>query len=108
MDFITTTIPEVILVVPRIFKDSRGYFLEQYKHSLFTKNGIADTFVQDNMSHSSKGTLRGLHYQLPPKAQGKLVSVLSGEIFDVAVDIRKDSPTYGQWVGQRLNEQNHL
>lgn len=100
------SIPEVILVKPRIFKDDRGFFSEAYKQSLYQANGIAKTFVQDNRSRSSFGTLRGLHYQLNPKAQGKLVSVVRGEILDVAVDIRKGSPSFGKWVGAILNEEN--
>jgi len=100
-------IPDVILVEPKTFPDDRGFFRESYKESEFIKNGINTKFVQDNYSHSSKGTLRGLHYQKDPKAQAKLVTAIKGEIFDVAVDIRKNSPTYGQWVGETLSEQNH-
>ena len=99
-------IPEVILVRPRVFKDDRGFFVEAYKHSVFVAGGITETFVQDNRSRSSRNTLRGLHYQKLPKPQGKLVSVVRGEILDVAVDIRKGSPTYGQWVSAILNEEN--
>ena len=100
-------IPEVILVTPKSFPDERGFFLESYKESEFTSNGIKTIFVQDNLSHSVKGVLRGLHYQKNPKAQAKLVIALRGEIFDVAVDIRKNSPTYGKWVGEILSENNH-
>ena len=100
-------IPEVILVTPKSFPDERGFFLESYKESEFTSNGIKTIFVQDNLSHSVKGVLRGLHYQKNPKAQAKLVIALRGEIFDVAVDIRKNSPTYGKWVGEILSESNH-
>jgi len=89
------------------FSDDRGFFLESFKESSFIENGINTKFVQDNYSHSIKGVLRGLHYQKNPKAQAKLVTVLRGEIFDVAVDIRKDSPTYGKWVSEILSEQNH-
>jgi dTDP-4-dehydrorhamnose 3,5-epimerase len=100
-------IPEVILAKAQEFSDERGYFLESFKESIFTNNGIDTKFVQDNFSHSVKGVLRGLHYQKNPKAQSKLVTTLRGEIFDVAVDIRKNSPTYGKWVGEILSEQNH-
>ncbi len=101
------SIPEVILVEPKVFPDERGFFLESFKESTFQENGITTKFVQDNYSHSIKGVLRGLHYQKNPKAQAKLVTAIRGEIFDVAVDIRKDSPTYGKWVGEILSEQNH-
>lgn len=100
-------IPEVILITPNSFPDERGFFLEHFKESEFSSNGIKTKFVQDNFSHSIKGVLRGLHYQKNPKAQAKLVSALRGEIFDVAVDLRKDSPTYGKWVGEILSENNH-
>ncbi len=100
-------IPEVILVEAKSFQDDRGFFLESFKESVFTKNGIKTKFVQDNFSHSIKGVLRGLHYQINPKAQAKLVTALRGEIFDVAVDIRKGSPTYGKWVGEILSLENH-
>lgn len=100
-------IPEVILVEAQAFPDERGIFVESFKESVFSANGIKTSFVQDNLSHSIKGVLRGLHYQKNPKAQAKLVMVTSGEIFDVAVDIRKGSPTYGKWVGQILSSQNH-
>lgn len=100
-------IPEVILVTSKSFPDERGFFLESFKESEFASNGIKTTFVQDNFSHSVKGVLRGLHYQKNPKAQAKLVIALRGEIFDVTVDIRKDSPTYGKWVGEILSENNH-
>jgi len=100
-------IPEVILVEAQAFSDERGFFIEGFKESVFSTNGIKTKFVQDNFSHSVKGVLRGLHYQKNPKAQAKLVTATSGEIFDVAVDIRKDSPTYGKWVGQVLSNQNH-
>ena len=100
-------IPEVILVEAKAFLDDRGFFLESFKESIFVSNGINTKFVQDNFSHSVKGALRGLHYQKNPKAQAKLVVTLRGEIFDVAVDIRKNSPTYGKWTGEILSEQNH-
>ena len=101
-------IPEVILVTSKSFSDKRGFFLESFKNSEFTTNGINTKFVQDNFSHSIKGVLRGLHYQKNPKAQAKFVTALRGEIFDVAVDIRKQSPTYGKWWGLSLSEVNHL
>ena len=100
-------IPEVILVEAKSFLDDRGFFLESFKESNFISNGINTKFVQDNFSRSVKGVLRGLHYQKNPKAQAKLVTALRGEIFDVAVDIRKNSPTYGKWVGENLSDQNH-
>ena len=100
-------ISEVILSEAKAFPDDRGFFLESFKESNFVSNGIDTRFVQDNFSHSVKGVLRGLHYQKNPKAQAKLVIVLRGEIFDVAVDIRKNSPTYGKWVAEVLSEQNH-
>jgi len=99
-------IPDVILVEPRIFPDDRGFFAEIFKASDFKVNGISETFVQVNLSRSQKDVLRGLHFQLNPRAQSKLVSVLRGEIFDVAVDIRRGSPTYGQWAGENLSETN--
>jgi len=100
-------IPEVILVEAKAFPDNRGFFFESYKESSFSSNGVDTKFVQDNFSHSVKGVLRGLHYQKNPKAQAKLVVTLRGEIFDVTVDIRKNSPTYGKWIGEILSEQNH-
>jgi len=100
-------IPEVIQVEAKAFPDERGFFMESFKESAFSTNGINTKFVQDNFSHSFKGALRGLHYQKDPKAQAKLVTALRGEVFDVAVDIRKGSPTYGKWVGEILSEQNH-
>ncbi len=101
--FHKTAIPEVVLVEVKAFADDRGFFMETYKHSEFAANGIAETFVQDNCSHSIQGVLRGLHYQKAPNAQGKLVMAIAGEIFDVAVDIRRGSPTYGRWVGELLS-----
>mgnify|MGYP001277866109 CR=1 FL=1 len=96
-------IPEVLLIESKQLGDQRGRFMEIYKQSVFSANGISDTFLQDNYSYSLKGTLRGLHYQLHPKAQAKLVIVLRGEVFDVAVDLRQGSPTYGRWVGVTLS-----
>ena len=100
-------IPEVIIVESKVFPDDRGFFLESFKESSFAYNGIDTRFVQDNFSYSIKGVLRGLHYQKNPQAQAKLVIALQGKIFDVAVDIRKGSPTYGTWVGEILSEHNH-
>ena len=99
-------IPEVILIEPVVFEDERGFFMETYKYSDFSNFGIKERFVQDNHSKSKKGVLRGLHYQKNPKAQGKLVRCIRGKIFDVAVDIRKGSPTFGKWVGVILSEEN--
>jgi dTDP-4-dehydrorhamnose 3,5-epimerase len=100
-------IPDVVLIEPKVFGDERGYFFESFNQTAFNQTiGYEVQFVQDNHSKSQKGVLRGLHYQLPPKAQGKLVRVIQGEVFDVAVDIRKDSPTFGQWVGVILSAEN--
>ena len=101
-----TTIPEVLIFEPAIHKDERGYFIETWRASHFSQRGITADFVQENQSKSVKGVLRGLHYQLR-HPQGKLVRVLSGEIFDVAVDIRRSSPTFGQWTGVRLDARRH-
>ena len=105
--FSSLEIPDVKLITPKYYLDERGYFLENYKESEFLANGIDAKFVQDNFSHSIYGVLRGLHYQTELKQQAKLVSVISGEIFDVAVDIRKDSPTFGKWTSEILSEKNH-
>jgi dTDP-4-dehydrorhamnose 3,5-epimerase len=99
-------IPELILIEPKTFSDDRGIFFESFKESDYANN-INTTFVQDNFSHSIQHVLRGLHYQKSPKAQVKLVTVFRGEIFDVAVDIRKGSPTYGKWLGITLSDKNH-
>ncbi|HDT5890798.1 dTDP-4-dehydrorhamnose 3,5-epimerase [Aeromonas dhakensis] len=107
MNVIKTAIPGVIIFEPTLFGDERGFFFESFNHKLFEEAvGYSVTFVQDNHSKSSKGVLRGLHYQLPPHAQGKLVRCVAGEVFDVAVDIRKSSPTFGQWVGVHLSGEN--
>ncbi|EQB2600767.1 dTDP-4-dehydrorhamnose 3,5-epimerase [Aeromonas salmonicida] len=107
MNVIKTAIPEVLIFEPKVFGDERGFFFESFSHKLFEETvGYPVTFVQDNHSKSSKGVLRGLHYQLPPHAQGKLVRCVAGEVFDVAVDIRKSSPTFGQWVGVHLSAEN--
>ena len=105
MKFTPTEIPEVILVEPDVFGDSRGFFMETWHAEKFAAGGIAADFVQENHSSSGQGILRGLHYQII-KPQGKLVRVLSGEVFDVAVDLRKNSPTFGQWVSIYLNAEN--
>lgn len=100
-------IPEVILFEPKVFGDDRGFFFESFSQQRFDEAvGQHYDFVQDNHSRSSRGVLRGLHYQLPPHAQGKLVRVVEGEVFDVAVDIRRSSPTFGQWVGAHLSAEN--
>ncbi len=104
--FTPLVIPDVILIEPMVFEDARGCFAEIYKRSEFVSAGIAEAFVQDNYSHSRRGVLRGLHYQTAPKAQGKLVSAIAGEIFDVATDIRRGSPTRGRWVGVTLSAEN--
>jgi dTDP-4-dehydrorhamnose 3,5-epimerase len=101
-----TEIPGLLVIEPRVIADDRGFFIEAYKRSEFAAAGIGDVFVQVNHSRSQRGVLRGLHYQHPPHAQSKLIRVLSGEIFDVAVDIRPDSPTAGRWVGVRLSSSN--
>jgi dTDP-4-dehydrorhamnose 3,5-epimerase len=102
-----TEIPEVVVVEPRVLRDDRGFFLESYQARRFAEGGVDATFVQDNHSGSKKGVLRGLHYQLT-QPQGKLVRVTVGEVFDVAVDLRRSSPTFGRWVGRTLSADNHL
>lgn len=107
MNVIETSLPGVIVIEPKVFGDHRGWFMETYSIAMFKDNGIDIRFVQDNQSFSaSKGTLRGLHYQLNPKAQTKLVRCTKGAIFDVAVDIRKESPTFGKWFGIELTADN--
>ena len=102
-----TRIPDVKIIEPTVFEDERGFFFESFNHKKFEEAiGREVSFVQDNHSKSVKGVLRGLHYQLPPHAQGKLVRVVQGEVFDVAVDIRKSSPTFGQWVAEVLSAEN--
>lgn len=105
-EFKRLEIPDVILITSKAFSDERGFFMESYKESEFKANGINFEFKQDNHSKSSKKVLRGLHYQLEPYAQGKLVRVITGKIFDVAVDIRRGSPTFGKWVSAELSEDN--
>lgn len=107
MIFTRLSIPDLFLIEPKIFGDDRGFFFESFNSKTFNNAiGRDVTFVQDNHSKSSKNVLRGLHYQLAPKAQGKLVRVTQGEVFDVAVDVRKNSPTFGQWVGEILSAEN--
>lgn len=106
MDVIQTTIPDVLIIEPRVFGDERGFFMESFNEQTFkAKTGITTPFVQDNHSRSGKNVLRGLHYQIK-QPQGKLVRVVSGEVFDVAVDIRKNSPTFGEWTGCLLSAAN--
>lgn len=107
MKITSLSIPDVLILEPRVFEDERGFFYESYNQKAFDAAvGHSVTFVQDNHSRSVKGTLRGLHYQLPPHPQGKLVRVTVGEVFDVAVDIRRGSATFGQWVGEYLSAEN--
>jgi dTDP-4-dehydrorhamnose 3,5-epimerase len=100
-------IPGLVLVEPRAFPDDRGYFLETYKRSEYRANGISEDFVQDNHSCSAKGVIRGIHLQRAPHAQGKLVRVAVGKVWDVAVDLREGSASFGKWVGVELSEENH-
>ena len=103
-----TEIPGVLILEPQVFGDARGFFMESFNQRVFDEAvGHSVTFVQDNHSRSAKGVLRGLHYQLPPHAQGKLVRVSQGAVFDVAVDLRRDSATFGRWVGVELSAENH-
>jgi len=106
MEVIETKLKGVVVLKPKVFEDARGYFFESYNANLFKAAGLDLNFVQDNQSLSQKGVLRGLHFQNNPWAQGKLVRVIKGSVFDVAVDIRKSSATYGQWFGLELNEKN--
>lgn len=106
MKVIETAIPGVLIIEPKVFGDERGYFMESWQHKRYRDIGITSDFVQSNVSRSTKGVLRGLHFQ-NPHPQGKLVSVLAGEVYDVAVDIRRESPTFGQYVGVNLNDENH-
>lgn len=107
MNIIKTEIPEVLIFEPKVFGDSRGFFFESFSSKIFNEAvGRKVDFVQDNHSQSQKGVLRGLHYQLPPHAQGKLVRCIEGEVFDVAVDIRRSSSSFGKWVGVHLSAEN--
>jgi dTDP-4-dehydrorhamnose 3,5-epimerase len=106
MKIIATELPEVLLIEPRVFGDARGFFMESWNRKTFAGLGLDLDFVQDNHSRSSKGVLRGLHYQLH-QPQGKLVRVTSGAVYDVAVDLRKSSPHFGKWTGHELSAENH-
>lgn len=106
MEIIKTGIAGLLIVKPQVFEDHRGYFFESYNKEKFLNQGIDQNFVQDNESKSMKGVLRGLHFQAPPFAQGKLVRVMKGAVLDVAVDLRKQSPTYGKWASIELTESN--
>jgi len=107
MQFEKQSIPEVVLIKPKVFGDDRGYFIETFRQDKFEQEiGYQVNFIQDNESKSTQGVLRGLHFQLPPAAQSKLVSVIQGKVLDVAVDIRQGSPTYGQYVSSELSDEN--
>jgi len=105
MNFVESAIPDVLIVEPQVFTDARGFFYESFNKKVFQAAGIPGDFVQDNHSRSTRGVLRGLHYQIK-QPQGKLVRAIAGEIFDVAVDIRRHSPTFGKWVGMNLSAEN--
>jgi dTDP-4-dehydrorhamnose 3,5-epimerase len=108
MKILPSALPEVLRIEPQVHTDERGFFYESFNRRAFLQaTGLDLDFVQDNHSRSVRGVLRGLHYQLPPHAQGKLVRVVRGTVFDVAVDIRRASPTFGRWVGEELSEDNH-
>lgn len=107
MIFHPTDFEGLWVVEPAVFQDARGFFLETYRHDAFARQGIRAEFVQDNHSHSVRGVLRGLHYQVEPRAQAKLVRVVSGEVFDVVVDLRRSSRTFGRWFGLHLSGSNH-
>lgn len=106
MEFERTAIPDVVLIRPKVFGDARGFFLESWEERDFAAAGLDMHFVQDNHSRSARAVLRGLHYQMV-QPQGKLVRVITGKVFDVAVDVRRSSPTFGKWVGAELSEENH-
>jgi len=108
MEIIKTPIPDLLIIKPRVFGDPRGFFCETYNEKTYLDAGIDLHFCQDNQSKSSYGVIRGLHYQLNPQSQSKLVSAAVGSVWDVAVDLRKNSPTFGQWFGVELTEENHL
>jgi len=107
IEFTTTEIPGVILIKPKLSRDDRGFFLESYEARKFAEIGISEQFVQDNQSGSHQGTLRGLHYQIR-QPQGKLIRVVTGKVYDVAVDLRQSSPTFGRWIGVELSAENRL
>jgi len=106
MNIIQTGIPGLLVIEPKVFEDQRGFFMEVYNTQAFEEAGIHNRFVQENMSKSSYGAIRGLHFQLNPYSQAKLAHVLTGKVYDVAVDLRKGSPTYGQWYGVELSAEN--
>ncbi|MBP8944889.1 MAG: dTDP-4-dehydrorhamnose 3,5-epimerase [Paludibacteraceae bacterium] len=108
MEIIKTPIPDLLVIKPQIFEDSRGYFYEVYNEKRYNEIGITCHFCQDNQSKSTYGVLRGLHYQLSPASQSKLVYVIEGKVWDVAVDLRSTSPTFKQWYGIELSAENHL
>ena len=108
MEIIKTPIPDLLVIKPQIFEDSRGYFYEVYNEKRYNEVGITYRFCQDNQSRSVYGVLRGLHYQLSPASQSKLVYVIEGKVWDVAVDLRSNSPTFKQWYGIELSAENHL
>lgn len=108
MEIIKTPIKDLIIIKPRVFNDPRGFFCETYNQKNYNDAGVNLQFCQDNQSKSSYGVIRGLHYQLNPHSQSKLVSVVQGAVWDVAVDLRQDSSTFGQWYGVELTEENHL
>jgi len=108
MEIIETPIKDLVIIKPRVFADARGFFFESYNEAAYKAANINIHFCQDNQSKSSYGVIRGLHYQLLPQSQTKLVSVVQGAVWDVAVDLRKNSPTFGQWYGVELTEENHL
>ncbi|MDR3575295.1 MAG: dTDP-4-dehydrorhamnose 3,5-epimerase [Anaerolineaceae bacterium] len=107
MKFTPSTLPDLVLIEPNCYEDERGFFMETFQARLFTQAGLPTNFVQDNHSNSVKGTLRGLHYQVA-NVQGKLIRVVSGEIFDIVVDLRRSAPTFGKWVSTVLTAQNHI
>jgi dTDP-4-dehydrorhamnose 3,5-epimerase len=106
MEVIETHIKDLLIIKPKVFEDARGYFFESYNEAVFKQHGVDANFIQDNQSLSNSGVLRGLHFQAPPFAQGKLVRVINGAVLDIAVDIRRNSPTYGQHVSVELTEEN--
>ncbi len=108
MEIIKTKIPDLLIIKPKVFEDERGYFFESFNEKVFQEKGIDLDFVQDNESKSGYGVIRGLHYQLAPYSQTKLVRVIEGKVFDVAVDLRQNSPTYGQWSGIELSAENKI
>jgi len=108
MEIIKTEIPDLLIIQPKVFEDERGYFFESFNNNEFKKHGLNIDFVQDNESKSRYGVIRGLHYQLAPYSQTKLVRVIQGTVFDVAVDLRQDSPTYGKWRGIELSAENKI